>query len=64
MLTEKDWEKFERDLEKAAKEDEEMSDEDWEKILMSFPEIDTETDDEEKVVAFALKKRKCVNKDK
>lgn len=58
MITEKDWEEFGKKLMVSAAEDAQMTDEEWETILASVPEvnIDDEDDDPETTVAIAMKR--------
>ena len=53
-----EWEEFGKRLEKSAAEDAKMSDQDWEAILSSVPEVDLDDEDDEKsetTVAFSIK---------
>jgi hypothetical protein len=58
MITEKEWQEFGKKLMASAKEDEKMSDADWEAILDSIPEGDIieDDDDSDNTVAIAIKK--------
>jgi hypothetical protein len=58
MKTEEEWKEFERKLEVFAKIYEEMSEEEWEAILESVPEIEISGLDDDEVIAFGIKKPK------